>query len=76
MWSQNSAPLPCNSSLFNNTTYQMCCGLGLRSQYSDLLRTGLSRIISQWRWGFPHPSRPALGPMQPPIQWVLGPWQR
>jgi len=22
--------------------------------------------------GFPHPSRPSLGPIQPPIQWVPG----
>jgi hypothetical protein len=38
------------------------------------LATGMDGpgIESQWGRDFPHPSRPALGPTQPPVQCVPG----
>ena len=45
---------------------------GQRTRYSDWLRDGRSRIESRWGGGrdFPHLSRPALRPTQPPVRWV------
>jgi len=37
-----------------------------------LLRAERSGIKSLWGRDFPHPSRPALGPNQPPLQLVSG----
>jgi hypothetical protein len=45
---------------------------GYLSRYSDWLRVRRSGIESRWGRNFPHLSRPALGPTQPPVQWV--PW--
>ena len=47
---------------------------GLGSLVSIATGYGLDGPGIESRWGrdFPHLSRPALGPTQPPVQWVLG----
>ena len=45
---------------------------GVDSSVGIATRYGLDGpgIESRWERDFPHPSRPAMGPTQPPIQWV------
>jgi hypothetical protein len=58
--------------MFNYTVYTVNAGwdsvVGIATRY------GLDGpgIQSWWKQDFPHPSRPALGPVQPPVQWVPG----
>ena len=44
------------------------CGPGLRRRHSDLLRAGSSGDQIPVEADFPHPSRPALWPIHPPVQ--------
>jgi hypothetical protein len=50
------------------------CGVGRDSSVGIATRYGLDDpgIESRWGWDFLHPSRPTLGPTQPPVQWVPG----
>jgi hypothetical protein len=50
------------------------CYVGRDSSVGIGTRYGLDGPGIERRWGrdFSHPSRPALGPTQPPIQWVPG----
>jgi hypothetical protein len=50
------------------------CTVGRDSSVGVATRYGLDGPVIESRWGgrdFPHPSIPALGSTQPPIQWVL-----
>ena len=51
-----------------------CNGVGRDSSVGIATRYGLDDPGIESRWGrdFPHPSRPVLGPTQPPVQWVPG----
>jgi hypothetical protein len=52
----------------------MSCLRGRDSSVGIATRYGLDGPGIEYRWGrdFPHPSRPALGPTKPPVQWVPG----
>ena len=60
--------MACKSEDYFNKRLKILCGPGWFSQY------GLGGLGIEFWWGrnFTHPSRPALGLTQPPIQWVLG----
>jgi hypothetical protein len=59
-------------SFFGIKPIHSLCGPGWRSWYSGSLRADGPGIESRWGRDFPQPSRPALGPTQPPVQWVPG----
>ena len=51
-----------------------CSLQGPNSVVDTVTGYGLDGPVIETRWGrdFPHLSRPALGPTQPPVQWVPG----
>jgi hypothetical protein len=52
--------------------YSWCCRPGGSVGIATGYGLDSSGIESQWGRDFPHLSRPALGPNQPPVQWVSG----
>jgi hypothetical protein len=61
-------------SLYYDKLIPQYCQRGRDSVVSMATRYGLDGLGIKCRWGrdFLHLSRPALGPTQPPIQWVPG----
>ena len=53
-----------------NQIYFVACGLGSSVGIANEYRLDVPGIESRWRRDFPHLSRPAPAPTQPPVQWV------
>jgi len=52
--------------------YHNCCGLGSIVCIATGYGLDGPEIESRWGQDFPHLSRPAPGPTQPPVQWIPG----
>jgi hypothetical protein len=63
-----------NTKLINNNMGLQGRYLWAGSSVGKATEYGLDGLRIESRWGreFPHLSRPALGPTQPPVQWVQG----
>ena len=55
------------------TNFNTFVDVGRDSSVGIATRYGMNGPVIESLWGrdFPHPSRPALGPTQPPVQCVL-----
>ena len=71
---QNTAVSPTNTILQASVFIPTYCGWGRHCSVGVATRYGLDGPAIESRCGrdFPHTSKPARGPNQPPIQWVPG----